>query len=87
MQDVVYAMWGCGKHRAHMDELADQAHTVVAGRLDELSGAELAKLSCGLVEAEVREVRDPGSAFCPGFWELCLQNGPGNSILVGSVCT
>lgn len=57
MQDVVYAMWACGQHAAHLDELADQALEVVVGRVNELSGGELAKLACGLMNAEVRDVR------------------------------
>jgi hypothetical protein len=56
VQDVVYAMWACGQHGAHLDELADQALAVVSGRVAELSGGELAKLACGLVAAEVRDV-------------------------------
>ena len=63
LQEVVYAMWACGQHEAHLDELADQALEVVTGRTGELCGGELAKLSSGLVAAEVRDVRPPFSLF------------------------
>jgi hypothetical protein len=59
VQEVVYAMWACGQHDVHLDELADQALNVVGGRTGELSGGELAKLCCGLVAAEARDVRSP----------------------------
>ena len=59
-------MWACGQHEAHLDELAEQALEIVAGRAGELSGGELAKLSCGLVAAEVRDVRHPATSV------LCL---------------
>lgn len=63
VQEVVYAMWACGQHEVHMDDLADQALVVMQGRTGELSGGELAKLSCGLVAAEVRDVRSLPETF------------------------
>jgi hypothetical protein len=61
LQDVVYAMWACGQHETHLDALAERACTRLPGALGSLSGGELAKLTFGLIEADVREVRPPPS--------------------------